>query len=117
MKAKEVRSGAWGAHWRRLFAIWLLPAAWLAAMSGCGEKKPPEVVVYTAEDQPFAQSIFDDFTRETGIIVRAKFDTESTKTVQLVQEIIQERERPRCDLFWNNEVLNTIRLEKQGLLR
>ncbi|MCA9201358.1 MAG: extracellular solute-binding protein, partial [Planctomycetales bacterium] len=27
-----------------------------------------------------------------------------------------ERSRPRCDVFWNNEILNTLRLEKAGLL-
>ncbi len=30
--------------------------------------------------------------------------------------MIAEKDRPRCDLFWNNEILNTIRLQKQGLL-
>ena len=24
--------------------------------------------------------------------------------------------RPRCDVFWNNEILNTIRLQEKGLL-
>ncbi len=48
--------------------------------------------------------------------VLSKFDVESTKTVGLVEAIIAERERPRCDLFWNNEILNTVRLEKLGLL-
>jgi iron(III) transport system substrate-binding protein len=85
---------------------------------GCGgEVAPPEVVVYTALDQEFSESIFDDFTRQSGIVVRPKYDTESTKTVGLVQAIVAERERPRCDLFWNNEILNTLRLERQGLLR
>jgi iron(III) transport system substrate-binding protein len=36
--------------------------------------------------------------------------------VGLVEAIIAERNRPRCDLFWNNEILNTLRLERQGLL-
>jgi iron(III) transport system substrate-binding protein len=89
----------------------------LIALAGCGKRGPQEVVVYTALDQEFAETIFDDFTRETGIVVRPKYDTESTKTVGLVQAILAERERPRCDLFWNNEILNTLRLEKQGLLR
>jgi iron(III) transport system substrate-binding protein len=89
----------------------------LALVIGCGEKRPQEVVVYTAQDQVFAQAVFDEFTKQTGIIVRPKFDTESTKTVGLAQAIIAERDRPRCDLFWNNEVLNTIRLERLGLLR
>ena len=78
---------------------------------------PDEVVVYTALDQEFSEPIFAEFTKETGIVVRPKFDTESTKTVGLAQAIIAERERPRCDLFWNNEILNTLRLEREGLLR
>jgi iron(III) transport system substrate-binding protein len=87
------------------------------AVGGCGKSEPPEVVVYTALDQEFSKPIFDDFTRETGIVVKATYDTESTKTVGLTTKIIAERDRPRCDLFWNNEVLNTYRLERAGLLR
>jgi iron(III) transport system substrate-binding protein len=75
-----------------------------------------EVVVYAALDSEFSQPILDDFARETGIQVRPKFDVESTKTVGLTQAIIEEANRPRCDVFWNNEILNTLRLEQQGLL-
>lgn len=90
----------------------------VAGIAGCAsEKKPDVVVVYTALDQEFSQPIFDEFTKVTGIVVRPKYDTESTKTVGLVQAILAERERPRCDLFWNNEILNTLRLERAGLLR
>ena len=46
----------------------------------------------------------------------AKYDDESTKTVGLTNVIIQEAGRPRCDVFWNNEILNTLRLEEKGLL-
>ncbi len=89
----------------------------LAAITiGCLPPESQEVVVYTALDQEFSQPIFDEFTRQTGITVRAKFDTESTKTVALANEIIAERARTRCDLFWNNEILNTLRLEREGLL-
>ncbi|MEX0613127.1 MAG: iron transporter, partial [Pirellulales bacterium] len=76
----------------------------LAGAVGCGKDDPLEVVVYTALDQDFSEPIFDDFARETGIVVRPKFDTESTKTVGLAQAILAERERPRCDVFWNNEI-------------
>ncbi len=77
----------------------------------------PEVTVYTALDREFAAPIFDDFTKKTGIEVRAKYDAESTKTVGLTEAILSERARPRCDLFWNNEIINTFRLERAGLLR
>jgi len=74
------------------------------------------VVVYTALDSEFSQPIFAEFTTETGVKVRAKYDTEATKTVGLAQAIMAEHQRPRCDVFWNNEILNTLRLEAKGLL-
>ena len=86
-------------------------------MSGCGKKASPEVVVYTALDQEFSAPIIESFTKNTGIVARAAYDIESTKTAGLTTRIIGERDRPRCDLFWNNEILNTLRLERAGLLR
>ena len=67
-------------------------------------------------DEDFSRPVFEQFTRQTGIRVLSKFDTESTKTVGLTQAIMAERDRPRCDLFWNNEIVNTLRLERAGLL-
>lgn len=95
-------------------------ACWWALMVvlfGCGKADPPVVNVYTALDQEFSRPIFDQFGQVSHIDVKAKYDVESTKSVGLATEIIGERERPRCDLFWNNEILNTIRLERAGLLR
>ena len=89
----------------------------VTAVAGCGKSEPPTVVVYTALDQEFSKPIFEAFTKEKGIVVKVKYDAESTKTVGLTKVILDERERPRCDLFWNNEVLNTLRLERAGLLR
>jgi iron(III) transport system substrate-binding protein len=84
---------------------------------GCVPKGPgPEVVAYTALDQEFSAPIYADFEKETGVTVRAKFDIESTKSVGLTAALLAEKDNPRCDVFWNNEVLNTIRLEQAGLL-
>ena len=87
---------------------------------GCRPSTKPtaeqEVIVYTALDAEFSEPVLDDFADETGIAVRAKFDAESNKTVGLTRLIMQEAGRPRCDVFWNNEILNTLRLQRQGLL-
>ncbi|MGD0653907.1 MAG: extracellular solute-binding protein [Thermoguttaceae bacterium] len=91
-------------------------AVLILALTGCWSSSGREVVVYTALDSEFSQPIFDDFTAAAGIVVRPKFDAESTKTVGLAEAIMAERNRPRCDVFWNNEILNTLRLERQGLL-
>ena len=88
----------------------------LLFQSGCWTSSSPEVVVYTSQDSEFSEPIFAVFSKTNGILVRPKFDTESTKTVGLAEAILAEKERPRCDVFWNNEILHTLRLEKQGLL-
>lgn len=94
----------------------VMVVAGCALVAGCGGDPASDVVVYTALDAQFSEPVFAEFTKATGIRVRPKFDTESTKTVGLVEAIIAEKSRPRCDVFWNNEILNTLRLEKQGLL-
>jgi len=87
-----------------------------AACAGCWSGGSPQVVVYSALDREFAEPVLDEFTRAGGIRVLAKYDDESTKTVGLTSALMQEAGRPRCDLFWNNEILNTLRLEQKGLL-
>lgn len=83
---------------------------------GCSGEPEREVVVYAALDREFSEPVLEAFEAAENIEVRAKYDVESTKTVGLVTELIQERNRPRCDVFWNNEILHTLRLEKLGLL-
>lgn len=94
----------------------LLALALCLILSGCRLGSEPEVIVYTALDSEFSKPIFKDFTSDTAIAVRPKFDAESNKTVGLTLLILQERNRPRCDVFWNNEILNTLRLQQEGLL-
>jgi iron(III) transport system substrate-binding protein len=97
-------------------AMGLLVLTVASLLSGCWSASENEVVSYTALDSEFSEPIFDEFSTATGIEVLAKFDTEATKTVGLAQAIIAERGRPRADIFWNNEILNTLRLARQGLL-
>jgi iron(III) transport system substrate-binding protein len=89
----------------------------LFGLVGCVPRPENEVVLYTAVDREYAAPILDAFERaEQGVEISRQFDVEATKTLGLVNRIIQEGKRPRCDVFWNNEILHTIRLQKQGLL-
>lgn len=89
-----------------------------ALLADCGPTavNHPQVVVYAALDREFSEPVLNEFTKTTGIRVLPKYDDESTKTVGLTSAIVQESNRPRCDVFWNNEILNTLRLEEKGLL-
>lgn len=94
--------------------VLLVPA--MTFLPGCGGGSQPRVVLYCAQDREYADQILADFTRQTGIQVEVRSDTEANKTVGLYEAIVREKAHPRCDVFWNNEVLNTIRLQQQGLL-
>jgi iron(III) transport system substrate-binding protein len=88
----------------------------LLSFSGCGRGAKPRVVLYCAQDREFAEEILPEFTSRTGLEVIPKYDIESEKSVGLALEISREKSRPRCDVHWNNEILWTIRLQRQGLL-
>ena len=89
----------------------------LTIVIGCARRSEPPVTLYSALDREFAEPLLDRFSEESGARVLAKYDDESTKTVGLTSALIQEAGRPRCDVFWNNEILNTVRLEEKGLLQ
>jgi iron(III) transport system substrate-binding protein len=92
--------------------------ALLVCFNGCVSRSETDVVVYSALDRDFAKPILAAFERSTDdqITVIAKYDVESTKTVGLVNLIIAEADSPQCDVFWNNEIMHTVRLQKLGLL-
>jgi len=74
------------------------------------------LVVYCAHDSIYADSILREFERQTGISVAVRYDTEATKSLGLVELLLQEKAHPRCDVFWNNELLGTLQLADEGLL-
>lgn len=74
------------------------------------------LVVYCTHDAVYAESVLRQFEQETGIPVEVRFDTEATKTLGLVSLLLQEREQPRCDVFWNNELLGMLHLQSAGVL-
>jgi len=77
---------------------------------------PSSLVVYCAHDSVYSQQILDKFQRQTGVSVSIRFDTEATKSLGLVNLLIREKNHPRCDVFWNNQVLGTLDLQQQGVL-
>lgn len=75
----------------------------------------PRVVVYCALDREFAEPILAEFTKATGLEVVKRYDTEANKSVGLYEDLMREAGRPRCDVHWNNEILATIRLQREGV--
>ncbi|MEZ6138868.1 MAG: extracellular solute-binding protein [Pirellulaceae bacterium] len=93
-------------------------AACIVSLLACVPQPEASVVVYSAADREYAKPILAAFARHhQPVEVLPQFDVESTKTVGLVTRIESEASRPRCDVFWNNEIMHTLRLEKAGLLQ
>jgi iron(III) transport system substrate-binding protein len=86
----------------------------LVVAGGC-RKSESRVVVYCAQDREFAEGLFADFELDNKLAVAPKFDTEANKSVSLAVELEREANRPRCDVHWNNEIIATIRLARQGV--
>ena len=87
----------------------------LVLLVGCGSKRD-SLTIYTSQDQVYAEPILRDFENQSGIKIRAIYDSEAVKTVGLVNRLIFEKNNPQCDLFWNNEELRTRQLATKGVL-
>ncbi len=95
----------------------LLTGILLTANAGCVPRREDSVVLYCATDREYATPILDGYERgASGTQVVQQFDVEASKTLGLVTRIEQESNAPKCDAFWNNEILHTIRLQRKGLL-
>ncbi|WP_242359971.1 extracellular solute-binding protein [Anaeromyxobacter sp. SG17] len=95
---------------RSLFCLALA----LAAAAGC-RSRSREVVVYLSIDQVFTEPILRDFERQSGVKVRAVFDTEETKSTGVLNRIIAEARSPQADVFWSGDPVRPQLLVKRGL--
>src|SRR5205085_730602 len=80
----------------------------------CSSGSGKTVVLYTSQDQDFAEPVLKQFTRETGIRVQSVFDSEAVKTVALANRLLAEANHPQCDIWWSNEELRTRQLAARG---
>ncbi len=72
-------------------------------------------VVYCAQDQVYAEPIFRDIEKRTGIRIKAVYDSEAVKTVGIANRLLAERKRPQCDVYWGNEELRARQLAAAGV--
>jgi len=97
-----------------------LPAALALALAallapGCGERA--DVVLYCAVDKEHSEPIVRAFEEATGLEVDFHPDVEASKSVGHRRRLMEERNNPRCDVFWNNEVVQMAMLAENGLLQ
>lgn len=75
----------------------------------------PTVTVYVSHDEVFSEPILKDFEKETGIRVRAVYDTEETKSAGAMNRLIAEKNNPQADVYWANEPIRAEVLRQQHI--
>lgn len=100
---------------RRTPLLALPLTALVALLSGCGGSDA-DVVLYCAVDRAHSEPIVRAFEEHTGLKVDFVPDIEASKSVGHRRRLQEEADNPRCDVFWNNEVVQTVLLQEQGLL-
>ena len=100
---------------------WLVPALVVAVVAAfvlwrfSPGTQTPTVVVYVSHDQVFSEPILKDFEKETGIKVRAVYDTEETKSTGTMNRLIAEKSNPQADVYWANEPVRAEVLRQQAI--
>jgi len=87
----------------------------MVAISGCGRKATNEVVIYVSEDQVFSEPILRNFEIDTGIKVKAVYDTEETKSTGAMNRLIAEKNNPQADVYWANEPIRAVVLKQKEI--
>lgn len=76
-----------------------------------------DLVIYCAHDSIHSEALIRDFESETGLRVQVLLDSEASKSLGLTERLVREADNPRCDVFWNNQLLGTMDLAARGLLQ
>ncbi len=104
---------------RRWLSFSLLLLTAISVLFACNGKKDlrsnKTVVVYVSEDQVFSEPILKQFERDTGIKVRAVFDTEEAKSTGVMNRLIAEKGHPQADVYWANEPIRAQILKEMGI--
>ena len=91
----------------------------IVMLAGCGAKSDSDrsktVVVYVSEDQVFSEPILKDFEKETGVQVKAVFDTEESKSTGVMNRLLAEKNNPQADVYWANEPVRADVLRQRAI--
>lgn len=112
----EVFAQLWN-FWLPLLLVACFVGALMFKAAKHAGRKSAVVVIYAAQDQVYAEPILREFEQETGIKVKAVYDSEAVKTTGLANRLLAERSHPQCDVFWGNEEMRTRQLAAQNVFR
>lgn len=95
----------------------LLPTVLLVGVAAYALWPRPggDLTLYCSVDQDQFLPIVEAFTKETGVKVTSEGETEASRSLGITQKLDIEREHPVADVFWGNEIMNTVVLRDRGV--
>src|SRR5689334_11540155 len=115
---------------KNLLSAGCLSLCFALVISGCNTASSPDgktaiapktpisnrVVLYCSVDDVYAKPIVAALEKKTGLDIEPLYDVEAAKTAGLANRIRAEKKRPRADVFWSSALLQTLLLQREGLL-
>jgi iron(III) transport system substrate-binding protein len=98
-----------------MFVGVLASSVFVGGCSSSDNQAENVVVVYSSLDEEFARPLAQQFEKETGVEVKLISDTEKAKSSGLLNRLLEERERPQCDVFLSEDPVRSAVLKKKGL--
>jgi len=96
---------------RRAVALsFVLGAASLAMIAGCGEDEEETLTVYSGREEELVAPLFDQFEEETGTELEVRYG----ETAELAATILEEGENSPADVFFAQDAGALGALEKEG---
>lgn len=74
------------------------------------------VVLYCGVDQDQSRQIADLFESDTGVTVDYHGESEAARSIGLPKRLMEERDNPRADVYWSNEIMHMAALARSGVL-
>jgi iron(III) transport system substrate-binding protein len=76
----------------------------------------PDVVLYCSVDLDQSRPMAEQFEKEADLHVHFQGEVESQRSIGLARRLSEEAKHPRADVFWANEIMNTVWLGQAGVL-
>ena len=86
---------------------------------GCRQQPESDVVLYSTVEQETAMPILGAFERSTddAVGIVSRFDADPAERSSLIGELASSNDLPpACDIVWDAGVIESVRLQKRGLL-
>ena len=75
-----------------------------------------QLVLYCGVDMDQSRPMVDAFADEAGMQVDFHGEVEAFRSIGLAQRLELERDKPRADVWWSNEIMHMVNLAEKDII-